>query len=82
MHFFRYDESCHPLFDIEVKYLQVWFQDLDFRHGVYDCKPTEPDDRFEVTRLVLHVERLVTLGKIGGAGISVTNDFRCFARKF
>ncbi|KAF9647555.1 cysteine proteinase [Thelephora ganbajun] len=30
-------------------FLQVWFQDLDFRHGVYDCKPTDSNDRFEET---------------------------------
>lgn len=49
-----------PTFSVEMKYLQVWFQDLDFRHGVYDCKPTESNDRFEVARLVTRMERLVT----------------------
>ncbi|KAL4247306.1 peptidase C19 family protein [Abortiporus biennis] len=30
--------------------LQVWFQDLPFRHGVYKCQPTKDDDRkFEET---------------------------------
>lgn len=63
MHSSRYGEPHQLLFEVKVKPLQVWFQDLDFRHGVYDCKPTESDDRFEVIRAITRMEQLVTLEK-------------------
>jgi hypothetical protein len=46
-----------------MKHLQVWFQDLDFRHGVYDCKPTESSDKFEVAPVVPRMERPMTFVK-------------------
>jgi hypothetical protein len=63
MHFFRYGRLRHLLFGIETKHQQVWFQDLDFRHGVYDCQPIDSNDKFEVTRLVARQGRLVTFPK-------------------
>ena len=60
---FRFGELHHPFFDTNQEHRQVWFQDLDFRNGVYDCQPTDSNDRFEVTRSATRVGQPVTLAK-------------------
>ena len=60
---FRFGESQHLFFDAKPELRQVWFQDLDFRNGVYDCQPIDSNDKFEVTRPAARVGQPVTLGK-------------------
>ena len=60
---FRFGESHYLFFDTKPEPRQVWFQDLDFRNGVYDCQPTDSYDKFEVTRLAARVGQPVTLAK-------------------
>lgn len=78
---FKFASLLCPFHDFLTHSLQVWFRDMAFRSGVYNCQSTEGSaDKFKALFPHIHIFLKLTLTPPGFAYFPTSGDIRRIAR--